>query len=45
MPEVAKKIVPEEKVPIFVPEEEGEETIPEETMPAKGIQSFLASYS
>lgn len=35
MPEVAKKIVPEEKVPIFVPEEE-EETIPEETIPAKG---------
>lgn len=45
MPEVAKKVVPEEKVPIFVPEEEAEETIPEETMPAKGTESFLASYS
>ena len=44
MPEVAKKVVPEEKAPIFVPEEE-EETIPEEAIPVKGTQSFLASYS
>lgn len=35
MPEVAKKVVPEEKVPIFVPEEE-EESVLEESMPAKG---------
>lgn len=35
MPEVAKKVVSEEKVPIFVPEEE-EEFIPEEIVPEKG---------
>lgn len=34
----------EEKVPIFVPEAE-EEIIAEEPVPAKGIPSFLASYS
>lgn len=35
MPEVAKKVVPEEKVPIFAPEEE-EESILQESIPAKG---------
>lgn len=44
MPEVAKKVVSEEKVPIFVPEEEEEEFIPEEIVPEKGTWPFLASY-
>lgn len=44
MPEVAKKVVSEEKVPIFVPEEEEEEFIPEEIVPEKGTRSFLASH-
>lgn len=45
MPEVAKKVVSEEKVPIFVPEEEEEEFIPEEIVPERGTWSFLASHS
>lgn len=36
MPEVTKKVVPEEKVPIFVPEEEEEEFSPVEIVPEKG---------
>lgn len=42
MPEAPKKAVPEEKIPIFIPERE-EETIPEKTIPAKGT-TLLASY-
>lgn len=43
MPEAPKKVVPEEKVPMFIPEKEEEEPIPEKTIPAKGT-TLLASY-
>lgn len=42
MPEAPKKVVPEEKIPIFIPEKE-EETIPEKAIPTKGT-TLLANY-
>lgn len=44
MPEVAKKVVAEEKVPIFVPDEEEEETISQEIIAPKGTWSFLVTH-